>query len=192
MSVTTWRLMFRSGTWLAVTMMVLQPQFLLAQTAETGGHIEPVQIVDVALQPGGVLQGRIVESQGKPLAATQVSVISGPQQWTVRTDAQGQFAIGGLLGSTYQIQVANHSQIVRAWAPGTAPPLAVSEVMVVPDTSTVLCQDCGAPVCGSPVCGSGVCRGKKSCLRPLILGGIIAAAIAIPIAVDGDDDPASP
>jgi len=59
--------------------------------------------------------------------------------------------------------------------------------MVVPDNSAVLGQNCG-----DPVCGSGVCGGKKNCLRnPLILGGIIAAAIAIPIAVDDDDDPSS-
>ena len=178
----------RIGASLAVSILVLQPQWLLAESASNIERVEAARVLDIALQPGGVLQGRIVGAQGQPVPETQVSVSSDQQQWVAATDAQGRFAVRGLPGNTYQIRVGNHSQLVRAWAPGTAPPQAISEIMLVPDSTAVLGQHCG-----SPVCGSGVCGGGRSCLRnPLILGGIIAAAIAIPIAIENsDDDPAS-
>lgn len=176
----------RCSTWLAVGMLVLQPQFLLAANSAATGPFAPAQVVDVALQAGGTLQGRIVGSQGQTLASQRVSVLQGQSTSDVITDDQGNFAVTGLTGGSYQVRVGNHCQLIRAWAPGTAPPLAVDRLMVVPQDAVVLGQDCGGSVCGS---GVGC---KPNCLRhPLILGTIIAAAIAIPIAVDSNDDPSS-
>ena len=69
--------------------------------------------------------------------------------------------------------------------------------MVFQGDPTVLGQNCGAPVCGTPVCGSPVYgpggRIRNALANPLVVGGIAAAAIAIPVAIhNADDDPASP
>ena len=67
--------------------------------------------------------------------------------------------------------------------------------MIVEGQQTILGQYCGSPVvgCGSPV-SAGMAGCKELLSNPLVIGGLIAAAIAIPIAVhnaDDDDDPAS-
>ena len=185
MSKYSFRFGARGASWLAVCLLVLQPQYLLANSAE---QARPISVVDVELQSGGSLQGQIVGGQGQCLGSQSVCVVNGQRELQVFTDAAGKFSLTGLTGATYSVQVGDHVQLIRAWAPGTAPPGAISELMIVPDDTVVLGQDCGAPVCGSGVC----C--KPNCLRnPLVLGAIIAAAVAIPIALENsDDDPASP
>lgn len=183
---------FRSqGTvWLAMLSILIQPMFAQAAAVDFSDAVRPIRVTDVELGQGGVLRGQVVGSGGQPLAKMPLHLVSGQQSLEVKTDDQGRFAIAGLNGSTYQLQVGGQVQLVRAWAAQTAPPSATAGVLIVPDDSAVLGQHCGAPVCGSGVCGGGCYGGGSRLARQrLILGGLIAAAIAIPIAIEnGDDD----
>lgn len=169
--------------------LVFQPQLLLAEPLP-GANEVPIRVVDVALGANGTMRGQLLDRQGRKLPVSQVLFANGHQTWSTYTDEQGHFRVKGLVGSTYQVQAAGQIQIVRAWAEGTAPPQALDALLLVHDNSVVLGQNCGSPVCGSKVGGGGV---RSLLSNPYVLGGLVAAAVAIPVAIhNSDDDPASP
>ena len=177
----------RYAAWMAVAALVIQPQLLLAEPLPRVGEL-PIRVVDVALGANGTLRGQLLDRQGRQLPVLQIFVTNGHQTWNTYTDEQGHFQVEGLVGSTYQVQAAGQIQIVRAWAEGTAPPQALDALLLVYDNPVVLGQNCG-----SPVCGSRVRAGKSPLANPYILGGLVVAAIAIPVAIhNGDDGPMSP
>jgi len=166
-----------SAAWVAVVVFVLQPQFLLAEPPAAPSDMQ-VPIVDVALGQHGVLFGQLVDSQGRQLPKTEIQLSNRLGQWSTYTDDQGNFRFDGLAGSTYQVQAAGQTKIVRAWAEGTAPPRAVQGLLLVQDSSVVRGQHCG-----SPVCGSMVRYAKHPLANPFIFGGLVLGAIAIPVAI---------
>jgi hypothetical protein len=175
------------AAWLAVVAFVIQPQLLLAEHLPKASEL-PVRVVDVALGANGTLTGQLLDRQGRQLPISQIVVTNGQETWKTYTNEQGHFRLEGLVGSTYQVQAVGQIQIVRAWSEGTAPPQASKSLLLVYDNSVVLGQNCGAPVCGSGVGGA-----KHPLANPLIFGGLVAAAIAIPVAIhNSDDDPATP
>lgn len=202
---------FRGVTvWAATAGLLFPPQFLMAAEA---GHVatdrssntiaanvrEAMQITDVELQPQGTFTGQVVNAQGKPLAGAAVTLLGRKQQIKTVTDAQGWFRFTDLSGGAYRLVTGCQQQICRLWADGTAPPQSNKQMLVVfQGDQTVLGQDCGSTVCGSPVGnspvgGGPVSRVKHALANPLVIGGIIAAAIAIPVAINNsDDDPSSP
>lgn len=179
----------RSAAWVAAAVLVFQPQMLFAEPMPTAGDL-PIRVVDVALGDNGLLYGQLLDRQGRHLPITAIHLSNGNQQWTTYTDTEGNFHLEGLFGSTYQVEAAGQTEIIRAWAPGTAPPQAVEGLLLVHDNSVVLGQHCGSPVCGSMVCAA-----KHPLSNPFILGGLVAAAIAIPVGIhnsgSNDDDPPS-
>ncbi len=196
MSVRKLRSKQRFFAWAAIAVLVVQPQCLLAaeQSIVKSSTIAPLSqaltVVDVALQADGLLHGQIVDKQGRPLVAAQVQIQSAAtdKPWRTQTDAQGRFQVTGLSGANYRLEVGSQTQLLRVWAAGTAPPSATSGVLLVQDSDVVLAQNCG-----SPVCGSAVRKAKNPLANPWIIGGLVAAAIAIPVAIyNADDDPASP
>jgi hypothetical protein len=126
---------------------------------------------DVALQAAGTLHGQVVDPQGVGRAHVDVAVnkLNQPPV-VVTTDAQGRFAVEGLSAGIYQVQTDNCEAAFRVWAPRTAPPVASQAVLLVEDGKVV--------------------RGQKGKQRwnfaagPWIIGGLAAAAIAIPLALD--------
>ena len=190
----TFRCLQRFGVWSAITAMILQPQLLTAAepTAPAlaqANAVQAVSVVDVELHQGGALLGQLVDAQGRALAATDIVVANNTARWQTKTDQQGRFKVAGLSGNSYQVAVGQQVQLVRAWAPGTAPPKAGNGLLMVQDNGVVLGQHCA-----SPVCGSAVGAAKHPLAHPLIFGGLVAAAIAIPVAIhnsDDDDPPAS-
>ena len=179
----------RFAAWVAVAVLVFQPQLVWAEPTPSAGEL-PMRVVDVALGHNGVLFGQLLDRQSRQLPITQIHLTNGVREWTTYTDEQGYFRVEGLVGSTYQVQAAGQVQIVRAWAQGTAPPQAVEGLLLIHDNSVVLGQHCGSPVCGSMICAA-----KHPLSNPFILGGLVAAAVAIPVAIhnsDGNDDPAEP
>ena len=144
-------------------------------------------VTDVALDDAGALNGQAVNLQGQPLAGATVVLDDGRKQISTTADAQGQFRFADLRGGAYRVQAGQQMKMCRAWKAGTAPPAANRGLMIVDGEQTVLGQYCATPV------GGGGSRLRELMYNPLVIGGVIAAAIAIPVALHNsdDDDPAS-
>ena len=153
---------------------------------------------DVALQDGGVLVGQVLDAQGKAIAGAPVAVqTAGKAVANTITDKNGRFRVEGLRGGVHLVATVGQQGVYRCWATQTAPPAAQRGLMLVSSTDVVRGQcGCGTPVCGSPVCGCGGGGGIGNWManHPIFTAGAIATAIAVPLAVDDDDDtpPATP
>ncbi|MBM3999911.1 MAG: carboxypeptidase regulatory-like domain-containing protein [Planctomycetes bacterium] len=154
------------------TLGMLLPSTVLAAPGNVP-RARTSDMVDIALHEGGVLQGRVTDSSGQPQAGVPVRVLQGESAVAnTSTDHQGNFRVAGLRGGVYRISTWTASDAYRLWMPRTAPPSAESMVVL---TS-----------------GSDVARGQDGrfmnfITNPWVLGGIVAAAIAIPLALDDDD-----
>ena len=151
----------------------IQPSVRSASTAPT-----QVRVQDVSLQEGGVFTGNLVNDRGVGQPAVPVIVSRlGKIVAKTETDANGQFAVQGLSGGAYEVQTPIGQGTYRLWAPRTAPPSAQSVATIVagvPDQPVVL--------------GQGVAGSAFGWLaNPWVLAGIVAAAIAIPLALDNND-----
>lgn len=177
----------RRSAWTAAAMLVLQPAALFAQGPAAATIAPAAKAIDVKLNAHGALSGQVVSPQGQPIAGVAVAVANAKAPTFAVTDQQGQFRLDGLRGGVHQLQIGNSVQTCRAWTAQAAPPSAVPGLLVVQDSRVVLAQHCGSPV----ACGLAGC--KEALANPLVVGGLIAAAIAIPVAIHNadDDDPAS-
>ncbi len=148
------------------------PQLALAATLPS---TQTPLITDVELREGGVLLGQVVTPENAAMADTDVSLSSGDQLIAAaKTDNNGYFAFAGLGNGVYQLAAAEGHAAFRVWTPGTAPPAAQPGALVVAGSGTVRAQ--------------GLARGFRNLMsRPLIVAGIIAAAIAIPVAIHNAD-----
>jgi hypothetical protein len=133
---------------------------------------------DVALRSGGLLVGQVVDPQGVAKARTEVSIRQGEQE-VVRTatDENGVFAAQGLRGGNYQLETKEGGCTCRLWAADTAPPSARPAALVV----------CGKDVVRGQYGPGGMIDWVKA--HPYITAGVVAAAIATPLAfIDDDED----
>jgi hypothetical protein len=160
------------AAWLAVAGFCL-PQAALA--AGPTGEPSPM-ILDVALQNNGTLVGQVLDAQGGPVARLAVSLRSATSELAAgQTNEQGYFAFSGLTSGTYQVTTPAGASVCRAWSRATAPPAARPALLMVADGSTVRGECC-------TFLGT----------RPWLVAGLIASAIAIPIAVGTYNRPTSP
>jgi len=167
--------MGRSFTGLALLMAGLPPAAMAADTPATVSvDATPMvpkpaaEVIDVALQARGTLVGQVTAPTGVPRAATAVSIRQGDQVVAqATTDNKGIFYVTGLRGGVYQVASTGASQNFRAWAPRTAPPNAKPGVQLVQRQPLTRGQ--------GPV--------LNFLTRPLVLGGLVATAIAVPVAV---------
>lgn len=137
------------------------------------------QTQDVALQEQGMLAGNLVDDQGAGKAAVPVVVTrQGKLVAKTETDANGRFEVRGLTGGVYEVQTPLGSGVYRLWAPRTAPPSAKTVATVVADG-----QDQSVIRAQGPMGGSAF----GWLANPWVLAGIVAAAIAIPLALDNND-----
>ena len=110
-----------------------------------------------------------------------------------KTNEKGVFRTGPLTGGVYQIAVTGRMQELRVWRGAAAPPRAekIATFVVGP---TVRAQGCANPSCTVANCDGG-CSGAGGfkngplgfMFHPLVIGAAVAAAIAIPLALDDDD-----
>ena len=147
---------------------------------------------DVALQKGGVLQGRFVDagdgsasdgstSDGStsdvPIAGAPISLLYNNRVVArTQTDKQGRFTFSRLRGGVYQVAAPDTQQLYRLWAAGTAPKAAEQVARVVAGQSVVRGQHAN----GQNTKGQ-VGKWLKS---PLCLAAVAATAIAVPVALN--------
>jgi len=166
------------------------PQGKVASAADSvrAGSLQVIE--DVALRPGGVLEGRVVHGEGlrlrETVAGLPVTLFEGGTIVArTKTDAQGRFRIGSMRGGFYRVTIdaANgpSSRFFRLWTSSGAPPHAGNEATVSVGQRLLLGQ--------SPFPGTGFSREAA-------ITAIVAGAIAVPIiyqSVKRDDHiPASP
>jgi hypothetical protein len=128
-----------------------------------------MRMMDIALGTGGELRGRVLDVQGRPAEAFRIVVLQdGQPVATVSSDAQGAFQTRGLHGGLFQVAAGNQVYVCRGWAASTAPPAAVDQLLVV--------------------LNGVVERGQRPMsdlflADPMLIGLLVAAAIAIPIVI---------
>ncbi|MFV2068550.1 MAG: carboxypeptidase regulatory-like domain-containing protein [Pirellulales bacterium] len=145
-------------------------------TAQLVQAAQPL-VRDIALQSSGVLQGQVLDTQGIPRAGVQVALTQhGKPVSMASTGRDGRFQMANLTGGVYEIQTPMGSNVYRLWAPRTAPPSAQDGVLVVAGDEVVR--------------GFGNFGGGALGLlaNPWVLAGIVAAAIAIPLAISDNND----
>jgi hypothetical protein len=94
------------------------------------------------------------------------------------TDESGVFVGENLHGGVHEVVTPNGAGTYRLWTQGAAPPIAQPQMNVV-----------NAPVVRGQFHHGH--HGFGFLANPWVLGMGVAAAIAIPLALDDDDDPAS-
>jgi hypothetical protein len=163
--------------------MMLPPPALAIEPA---GTPPAASVVDVALRPGGILVGQVVDPQGASQAGKLVSIqYANFEVARTTTDANGVFAVRGLRGGQYQLMTDEGISVCRLWAPETAPPAAQPAALVVSGGEVVRGQWGWMPGTGRLHQWAGWVRA-----HPFITAGAVAGAIAIPVALaDDDDDP---
>jgi len=145
---------------------------------------EPPTIRDVALHQDGLLLGQVLSKDGTPVAGVPVTISRENRVLgTATTNEKGIFAFRGLKGGVYQLTSANGVVAYRVWQSQTAPPGASPAAIVVAGEDAVRGQ-----------LGRGYLGMFLS--RPLVIAGVIGAAIAVPLAIalseDEEEAPATP
>lgn len=137
----------------------------------------PVKVDDVASDADGTLRGRCVLPSGMPLPERTLIVYrDGLAVAQVITAKNGSFAVSNLRSGEYTILNGHQQTRCRLWSASSCPPAATKELLLVEDDARVVRGQ-------QPFCAM---FGQN----PIMVGVLVAAAIAIPIAVhNGRDSP---
>jgi hypothetical protein len=136
-----------------------------APRATAGKSTRGPAVTDVALLAGGVLQGRVVDERGLPLANAAVSLrFEDRAIVAAKTNSQGYFVVQGLRGGTFQISAGGGGSVHRLWVENSAPPLANSGVLIVAGQQTAPGEN--------PFWGSG-----PDLTMLGVMGGVVTAAV---------------
>jgi hypothetical protein len=136
-------------------------------------------VPDVRLYEGGVLYGQVVNEENAPVSEADVVLRAAERQLaTAKTDRSGRFAFRGLQSGVYRMSTTAGEGVYRVWNADVAPPAAGPQAILV--SYTVRGQ-----------CGMHTFRNLMA--NPLVIAGIVAAAVAIPVALhNSKKSPASP
>ncbi len=168
----------RNARILAVLLATLNWIFPVSQAQAlnppTDGHATTeqrpgVHINDIALGAGGQLSGMVLSRHGKPTDAFPVTVTQkGRAVGTLSPDKSGRFQISGIHGGLFQVSAGRNAYMCRGWVAGTAPPIVRDQLLIVPEG---IVENGQRPF------------SDLFFADPVMVGLIVAAAIAIPIAV---------
>ena len=93
-----------------------------------------IPVVDIALGPGQMLRGTVVDPAGAPVVGAPVVLLNGSRRTaSTETGSDGRFVFASVRGGMYVVETAGSAQICRAWAPRTAPPAANPALLMVAD-----------------------------------------------------------
>lgn len=156
-----------------------------AADSQTGPRVNtpPAKVLDVRLDGQGGLSGVLLTKSGQPVVGVPAALHGVRQERTTTiTGRNGEFHFAGVAPGLYRLRVgADQVLNVRVWEPATAPPNTPERLLVILDSS--------------------VTRGQRRVSDlltlddKLVVGGMVAAAITIPIAIansDKDVVPVSP
>lgn len=178
----------RAAALLACFGMLAQPA--LATNPLAAGPAPTPAVADVALADGGVFTGKVVNGQGAPIAGAAVSLQqAGVEVSTAVTNEEGVFQVQGLRGGLYQVVSEQGVVGYRLWAPNTAPPAANQSALIVTGDAILAGQQYCPPNQCPPSRGGAVMAWVRE--HPLLVAAGVATAIAVPLALADDDDPAS-
>ena len=173
--------------------MVLPRPVVFGQQVRTASlQTNLPEVRDVSLNSHGVLSGAVVTAQGQPAVSCPVRIQQGDAPIAeTTTDDAGRFAVASLRGGMYQVVAGDQMENIRVWTVSTAPPAATDGYTVVVG-NVARGQGCtGTPDCSCTSCCGGGPLGFL--MNPFVIGAAVAAAIAIPLALNNNDDtPASP
>lgn len=157
---------------------VCVPQLsMAAETVVVDGIPVSRKIEDVSLQDG-LLIGGLVDQNGRGVEDAPVVIgQNGKAVLELRTDAEGRFAAEGLKPGVYQVVSHGGVNTYRVWDEPNAPATAKRGVIHTVD-----------PQIARGAHGGGL---LGVLANPIVLALIVAAAIAIPLALDDDDHDAS-
>jgi hypothetical protein len=159
----------RSAMIALATLGICLPEIALAASEPT-----PPAVVDIAMADGGVLQGQVVDLQGGNTTGIPVAVRAQNQEIIRTTTAKdGRFTIQGLRGGVYQVAAGEGQGVYRLWTANAAPPSAQRNAIV-------FTQNGGG--------GGGL---KMLLANPIVIAGVVATAIAVPVAL-ANSNPSSP
>jgi hypothetical protein len=193
----------------------LVPQTSWAESEGMHASAEPPLISDIALSNNGTLRGKVVDANNQPRANAELTVWHEKRPvGKIRSNQKGEFAFSGLRGGVHRVTTEKAAFTCRFWSPNTAPPSAKSAILLVDNPLVTAEQvegvkqaqylepgtEYGSP--SPPTQTVGHCspqnniryrKGAKGlCWRnPWVIGGLVATAIAIPVALNGDGDDAS-
>jgi len=126
-----------------------------------------VAVQDIALGPGGVFRGQVIDQTGNGKAGASVIVRRDEAQIAATTtDLNGRFALSGQRGGVVLVDAADMTSVYRLWAPNTAPPAARDSALIL-DQQTLRGQ--------SPI--------TSLLCNPLVILGAVATAVAVPLAI---------
>lgn len=145
---------------------------MLCPRPVAAGPPEPCDIVAESQQISGTLMG----PTGKPVPGVLVQLAPVDQSWrmTIPSGGAGEFRFPLSTGGLYQLACGTQVMTLRAWPEGTQPPSAVRSVQLTLSEDFVVRGQ-------QPLCGWAM-------TEPLMIGVLVAAAIAIPLAVHSSDD----
>jgi len=141
-------------------------------------HDTSVAIIDIALQEGSELHGRVVDREGLPVTKSEVKVLrAGKTVAAVRTDGIGAFKAELARGGVYHVETEDGVAVLRVWQPNTAPPHAVSQVLMIN--------------------GNKVHRGQRTPTQalfchPYIVIAVAAMLVAVPVILHNNRDDRRP
>ena len=131
---------------------------------------------------GGVLHGQVVSVQGTGVAGAPVFVRTQDRDVaTATTAADGTFKVQGLKGGVYQVSTLQGHGVYRLWSAGTAPPAAQNGAVVYTQSSVV---DSNVVHYTQDGCGCGDGALKMLLSNPVVIAGLVATAIALPVALN--------
>ncbi|MBM4003949.1 MAG: hypothetical protein FJ295_11800 [Planctomycetes bacterium] len=153
----------------AIAIAIPHPVLAVDTPAANGTRLPAnIKIPDVTLGEKGALTGQAVDAQGKPKVMYRIRVEqNGETVGDTATDTKGRFRLEKLRGGVCHVVTEDATFVCRCWTEETAPPAARSQLLVISQ--------------------EGIERGQRpigeAIGNPLLIGTVIAAAVAIPIAI---------
>ena len=136
---------------------------------------------DIALRPGGLLIGQVVDPQGIAVTGALVSIqYDGNEVVRTETDENGVFAAKGLRDGQYQLNTLESCNACHLWAADMAPPAASPAALVVSGSETVR---------GQKKKSGGHMKATKRWIQahPYITSAAVATAVAVPFVAAKED-----